>query len=409
MHILFVCENVTLAHLTRSLALIDLIVNEGSKISLSADILEQDIRSAPFNLNPRVNFIRINSISRKKFNLSITWGMWPYTSKTLDKYVNTDLALLKLLKPDLVIADFRLSIPTSCEFLDIPYLYLVNAYWKKESQGLGIPVPSYKSLNLLPLKLAQRIFNITTPLILELYLSYINKIRKKLLLTCYLSFDQFFCAGINGIYPDSKLLISFDNNAELLQDQFLGPIAWNPKSQINIKRNQDQKLIYLALGSSSSKSINKKILKVLATLPVQVIISSSESCYRTLVKSKNFYFHSFIDGKSAAAQADLVICNGGSPSTYQALSVGTPVLGLPENLDQYLCMYQFSHHKCVNFLRSERASKDQISKKIIELLNDPMVKQSAEYIKLEFEQYDIKKNLMDKIMSLTNYRDCRRA
>ncbi|MCK6490511.1 MAG: glycosyl transferase family 1, partial [Planctomycetes bacterium] len=44
----------------------------------------------------------------------------------------------------------------------------------------------------------------------------------------------------------------------------------------------------------------------------------------------------WLPGDLAARRARLVVCNGGSPSAYQALAAGAPVLGLTANLDQYL-------------------------------------------------------------------------
>jgi len=46
----------------------------------------------------------------------------------------------------------------------------------------------------------------------------------------------------------------------------------------------------------------------------------------------------YLPGLKAAQRASVVVCSGGTATTYQALSCGTPVLGIPCNSDQYLSM-----------------------------------------------------------------------
>ena len=45
-----------------------------------------------------------------------------------------------------------------------------------------------------------------------------------------------------------------------------------------------------------------------------------------------------LSGVEMAARASLVICNGGSPTTHQALAAGVPVLGVAGNMNQQLNM-----------------------------------------------------------------------
>jgi UDP:flavonoid glycosyltransferase YjiC (YdhE family) len=46
----------------------------------------------------------------------------------------------------------------------------------------------------------------------------------------------------------------------------------------------------------------------------------------------------FLPGEAIAAKACAVVCNGGSPTTQQALLQGVPVVGIVGNLDQLLNM-----------------------------------------------------------------------
>ena len=51
---------------------------------------------------------------------------------------------------------------------------------------------------------------------------------------------------------------------------------------------------------------------------------------------RSLFAADYLPGAEASKRADLVICNGGSPTSTQALLQGRPVLGVASNLDQFL-------------------------------------------------------------------------
>jgi hypothetical protein len=67
-----------------------------------------------------------------------------------------------------------------------------------------------------------------------------------------------------------------------------------------------------------------------------------------LANHDSVFCSAYLPGNQAAARADLVVCNGGSPTTFQALSEGVPVLGIPGNLDQFLNMHYLERWRCKN-------------------------------------------------------------
>jgi hypothetical protein len=80
-----------------------------------------------------------------------------------------------------------------------------------------------------------------------------------------------------------------------------------------------------------------RVLQALAPLPVSVIAATAGHADGGPWPD-NARVASYLPGTLAARRASLVICNGGSPSTQQALAAGVPVLGIAGNLDQYLNM-----------------------------------------------------------------------
>ena len=77
------------------------------------------------------------------------------------------------------------------------------------------------------------------------------------------------------------------------------------------------------------------MLKGLDGLPLHALLSTAG---RTNVADlpSNVSAAPLLPGDVLCRQSRFVITNGGSSTGYQALAAGTPVLGIPSNLDQYL-------------------------------------------------------------------------
>ena len=82
----------------------------------------------------------------------------------------------------------------------------------------------------------------------------------------------------------------------------------------------------------------------------------------------NVYSADYLPGDAAARRAALVVCNGGSPTTQQALACGRPVLGIATNLDQYLNMQTLERAGVGLCLRSDEPGPAPIVRAIKHLL-----------------------------------------
>ena len=78
------------------------------------------------------------------------------------------------------------------------------------------------------------------------------------------------------------------------------------------------------------------MLAALADLSADVIIATAGATIDHL--PANATALEYAPGEALCQRAALVIGNGGSPITYQALAAGKPVLGLASNFDQFLNM-----------------------------------------------------------------------
>jgi UDP:flavonoid glycosyltransferase YjiC (YdhE family) len=117
--------------------------------------------------------------------------------------------------------------------------------------------------------------------------------------------------------------------------------------------------VYVTLGSSGRSDLLAPTLAALSDMPLAVIAATAGRVQLDSVPS-NVYLADFLPGEEAARRASLVICNGGSPTTQQALVHGKPVLGIPSNLDQYLNMDAFCRAGAARIVRAGRANQAAI-------------------------------------------------
>lgn len=332
--ILFVAEAVTLAHVVRPIVLARSLDPTQYDITLACD-------DRYLKLFGELSFPQraLATLPTAQFLDNLAKGRPVYDVETLRSYVREDLALLEEIKPDLVVGDFRLSLSISARVAGIPYTTITNAYWSPYSK-LPFPLPEHPMTKVLGVWLAQRLFDLVRPAVFALHARPLNQVRREyglaslgIDLRCvYTDADQVLYADIPELVPMAPLPANH---------HWLGPIVWSP----NVPKPDwwddlptDRPIVYVALGSSGqNERILPIILQGLADLPVTVMAATFGRGL-PIAPPGNAYLADFLPGTEAAARSELVICNGGSLATHQALVAGVPVIGVVSNMDQHLNM-----------------------------------------------------------------------
>ena len=139
-------------------------------------------------------------------------------------------------------------------------------------------------------------------------------------------------------YVDTPVLFPIDSLPPT--HSFVGPPLWEPTVPLPAwwgDLRQDRPLVYVTLGSSGQASLLPAVVHALCSLEASIVIATAARA-RLPALPPNAYSADFLPGVQVARQADVVVCNGGSLTSYQALSGGTPVIGVASNLDQFLNM-----------------------------------------------------------------------
>jgi UDP:flavonoid glycosyltransferase YjiC (YdhE family) len=363
--VLFVAEAVTLAHVARCVTLARALDPDRYEVRLACDgRYDHLIGAVPF---PRVN---IRTIADRQFFTALSRGTPIYRPDDLDGYLAEELALIDSFRPDVVVGDFRLSLAVSARLAGVGFIAIANGYWSPYAT-IRPPVPDIAITRLLGVRAAQRLFDLGHPAVSAWHAKAFNQFRVRHGLPPS-------APDVRHAYTDADLTLYADL-AELVpvadlpaQHRFIGPVPWSPAVALPSWWDRlpvDRPLVYVTLGSSGRSTLLPLVLEALADLPVVVVAATAGRIAPTRVPD-NAFVSELLPGDRVAQRASLVVCNGGSPTGYQALAAATPVIGICGNLDQYLNMALVERAGAGLLLRGGNASAPLIRQAVRRALRD---------------------------------------
>jgi len=371
--ILFVAEAVTLAHMARPAVLAAALDPTRYEIHLACDPRYLELfPDLPYTLH------RIESVPTTDFMKALARGRPLYDIATLRQYAHSDRRLLDAVAPDLVVGDFRLSLSASAPSTATPYLAISNAYWSPFARQ-RIPVPELTLTRMTGVRVAQTLFDLARPLAFAYHSRAVNRLRREYdlpslgpdLRNVYTAADHTLYADIPGLVPMAPLPANH---------HLLGPVLWSPRVVAPdwwASLPADRAIIYVTMGSSGADRMLERVLAAACDLPVTVIAATAGRTVAGPVP-ENARLAPFLPGERAAERARVVVCNGGSPTTQQALCAGRPVLGLPSNLDQFLNMQTVESAGAGLLLRPQHADSGKLRRRLIQLLDEPRFTDAAD-------------------------------
>ena len=396
--ILFVAEAVTLAHVGRPLALAETLTRERYDVHIAC---------APgyemFFKGSTVRSWQIGSISSARFLAALAAGKPVYDAATLRRYVEDDLRVLRAVRPDVVIGDFRLSLSISARLAGVPYVGVINAYWSPYVRQ-HYRVPAIGLSRALPIAIADPLFKLARPLAFALHSVPLNQVRRAYQLPSlghdlrrvYTDADHVLYSDIPEMFPATNLPSTHC---------YLGPVTWSPPTGLPAWWDDlpaGRPIVYVTLGSSGQGELLPRVLQALAPLPVNVIAATAGNVAMGGMGATppNAHVAAYLPGIEAARRSSLVICNGGSPTSQQALGACVPVLGIAGNLDQYLNMHGVVASGAGALLRSDRLNEEALRRTAIDLLEQPGAKACARKVAEQFVRYDAGARLASLLLKL---------
>ncbi len=369
--VLFVAEAVTLAHVGRVSALANMLDVRRFEVHLACDP-----RYASFVRNVQASFHPLDSITPATFAERLRRGDPLYSADELRAYVREDLRLLSSLAPSAVIGDMRVSLSVAARVAGIPYLTITNAHWSPFARSRYL-VPELAITHRLGPRVGQLVFDAIRPFVLAQQVAPLNRVRKDYgLPPIGPTLAHMFTDADRVLYADVPALVpTFSRPAH---HSYLGPMLWSPVESSCLPDDlpRGRPLVYVSLGSSGPERMLPVVLQALERSGCAGIVSTAGKPASSTVPL-SVRTREFLPGCEAAGMSDLVVCNGGSATVYQAMAAGVPVLGIPTNLDQYVMMSHVERAGAGAWMRAGTASTDAMTRHITRLLHEPGYRQSA--------------------------------
>lgn len=375
--ILFVGEAVTLAHVARPYTLAAALPASDYDIHLAAaprfDYLyqRQDIHYHPLLTKSCEDFLH-----------AVDNGKALYRREEIIAYAEEELRLIERLDPDIIVGDFRHSLGISAALSGKPLINLINAYWSPHRRPEPLPVPELAKINLHRLPVMTPLMRWITPLATRLLARSLNRARAHYGLAPFANCFEAWSHGDQVLYYDSPELVPLGPLPA--HHHYLGPVTWSPGGPLPDwwPQLQDRPTIYLSLGSSGNLALLPTLIDQLLGEGLQVIASTGRR--QRLPQRSGLFSADFLPGEAAAARADLVICNGGSPTSYQALQQGRPVIGIPSNMDQLLAMRHIEAYGAGVMLRRHHIETGRLPPLLRRMLSKPSYRQRAQQLAWHF-------------------------
>lgn len=376
--VLFLAEGATLAHVARPLLLAAQLDPARFEIALA-----RPPAFAWMTHNASFEVLPLDCQDSAVFTRRLDRGQPLYDLATLERYVDADLQLIDRWRPDVVVGDFRLSLAVSARLRHVPYATICDAYWSP-ALPLEPMLPVMGFTPYVPLAIAAPVFKAVAPLAFRLHARPLEALRRRHglpgcgydLRLAYTDADLRLFANPRALFPEACRSASAD-----FPGAFLGPLAWSPPDRDDLRWPEGTgPLVYVTMGSSGDPRVLATLIPLLEAAGARSMIASAGKTLPAGMESGRTRICDFLPGNQLCRAAQLVICNGGSPTTNQALAHGVPVLGIARNMDQFLNMRAIERYGAGLTVRADRADASILSRVLKRLFEESAFRERARSI-----------------------------
>lgn len=400
--VLFVCESVSLAHVSRAVFLSAALDPDAFDVHLACDARYDWLLSEA----PHAKFHPLPSIDPEYFRQRVDLGTGTHSLTTARAYLRDELQLYEAVTPDLVVADLRYTASTSAAIAGIRSAIVANAYWSPHRVGTTppaavdpVPTPAPRQQPT-ALRAARRAKRLASRLIesrdnrrapeperepedLEAF----NIVRAEVGLAPFDDYPQLMTGADHVLYAEPPGLIPMRPMPD--EHRFIGPVVWSPRvpePEWWPALAADRPIVYVGLGSTGEVSRLQELVRRLAELEATIVVSTAGRGH-VRTDAANVVVADLVPGDQVCRRAALVIGSGGSGTGYQAIQNGAPLIGLWSNEDQYLSIQALEAHGAA-IAHGASDSVDTIMQSVSRALHEPSFTETAQRLGRLFSEVD---------------------
>lgn len=389
--ILFLANAITLAHPTRMWKIACDMESRGYDVHFATS---PTYKKYLLPENPRITCHTITSVLVQDFNDRLFHTKFIFTDEELATELHEDCELVAAIRPDYIIADMRPTAIVPAKLHNIPLYNLTQYHWSSHFDRRNI-LPPVKSVLTFGRTLSALFEPVISPLILRPMVKTANRffqthpVAKTANLPEFTSLSDFYQAGDYALFADLPDLYP-DATLES-HHHFIGPIIWH-NSQTPWPEHWphtfgEKPVAYVTMGSTGLYSAVPKVLDGLRSLGYQILLSSfGGDCGH--LDLRDTWTAPFVPGNEALKRANLIVCNGGTGTTYHALSHGIPIVAVTQNMDQCLHATQLTKQSVGRMIYADQLSQETLTDAITHLQNSPQTRHNLDRMKTAIAGFD---------------------
>jgi UDP:flavonoid glycosyltransferase YjiC (YdhE family) len=298
------------------------------------------------------------------------------TYELLSEHVEEERRLFDRLRPDLVLGDFRLSLSTSCELAGVPLAVLLNAAWTNY-YAVRLKAPEHLGVTrLLGKPLTTWLMPAIKHLILKADAGPFNRLRREL-----------------GLAPRTNVFDLWRGDLNLLLDipeygptrnlppnyHYVGPVIWEPDISVPpwLERlDPHRPTVYFTMGSTGNPRFFTEAIEAFGGSEYQCLVTTAGLAQLRHVPD-NFFVTDYAPGSKFMKRSDVVVCQGGNGTIYQAFAAGVPIIGIPTMHEQEFNLDRVESLGVGIHLSELRYRRADLVKAVRKILSETRYKENA--------------------------------
>jgi len=381
LNVLVTAHGEVLAHTTRALMIAEELRTRGANVSFAMRGDKSElVRAAGFPVQDIVDIPLRDVLRRHKLgNAKLC------SENQAFECVEADLLLLNKERPDIVLSDFRLSMPAAARIRKVPHVSVLNSTWTPylDQEQVRLIWPEHTRFgsaagrvarllagpDLMRFRFLDSLFWAIFGRLLAYGVSPFNKIQAAHGVPPSIDLYHYWLGDLT-LVPDYPTFMPLCRDAPD-SVRMVGPLAWPGPNGSDIEKlesmlDRSRPTIYVTAGSTGDPKLFQLMIDAAGKRNWNLIITKAGLA--DIPSSRNIFVYDLLPGEAAMRASDVTICQGGSGTIHQAIAAGCPFVGVASNADQEWNLDRASRLGIAKVFYQENVEAEKLVRAVEEIL-----------------------------------------
>jgi len=303
--------------------------------------------------------------------------------------IHSDLECIKRQKPDAVMGDMHWSAGTAAEMTGVPYVAITNAHWTNFFSAKIHALNDHFTTRFAGKKNAERLIPLLRDGIGRYWvLPYLRFRKKNGMDTSKLKNVLSLTEGDLTLLADIPEYGPTENLPSTVR--YVGPIMWEPEMPMPAwfdRLDSSRPVFYFTMGSTGYTRFFNQAIQIFGDTEYQIVITTGGLFLDVDRIPANCFIEEFAPGRPIMEKSTAVVNHGGNGTVYQAITAGTPIIGIPYHLDQEINLQRVEELGFGLMISERRCSAATLFEALQKLVRDPSYRQNARKLQSSLKKY----------------------